>query len=125
MQVNDLTRRQLDVGLQPEVITATPLPADAGPPFPVPVHRYGIPIPAEIANNPMPSRPIEKALRRGQFRRRARARRRRVAVRGGRCADRPEMGLPVTVTVHCLPAAFRLPSWLIPWSTPESPAGSP
>src|SRR6478735_7219376 len=120
MQVNDLTRRQLDAGLQPEVITATPLPRHMrGRQFPVPVHRFGIPIPAEIANNPMPSRPIEKALRRGNFD--------AVHVHAG--VGSPfaaagvrvglAMGLPVTVTVHCLPAAFRLPSWLIPWSTPD------
>jgi glycosyltransferase involved in cell wall biosynthesis len=120
MQVNDLTRRQLDIGLQPEVITATPLPRRMrGRQFPIPVHRYGIPVPAEIANNPMPSRPIEKALRRGNFD--------AVHVHAG--VGSPfaaagvrtglKLGLPVTVTVHCLPAAFRLPSWLIPWSTPE------
>lgn len=120
MQVNDLTRRQLEVGLEPEVITATPLPRRMrSREFPVPVHRFGIPIPAEIANNPMPSRPIEKALRRGNF---------DVvhvhagvgspfAAAGVRVALR--MGFPVTVTVHCLPAAFRLPSFLTPWSTPD------
>lgn len=120
MQVNDLTRRQQQIGLEPEVITATPLPRRmSGRIFPVPVHRYGIGIPAEIANNPMPSRPIEKALRRGAFD--------VVHVHAG--VGSPfaaagvrvglKLGLPVTVTVHCLPAAFRLPSILTPWSTPE------
>lgn len=120
MQVNDLTRRQQEIGLEPEVITATPLPRRMrSRKFPVPVHRYGIPIPAEIANNPLPSRPIEKALRRGNF---------DVvhihagvgspfAAAGVRVALK--MGFPVTVTVHCLPAAFRLPAWLTPWSTPD------
>lgn len=120
MQVNDLTRRQLQIGLEPEVITATPLPRRmSGRIFPVPVHRYGIRIPAEIANNPMPSRPIEKALRRGNFD--------VVHVHAG--VGSPfaaagvrvglKLGLPVTVTVHCLPATFRLPSILTPWSTPD------
>lgn len=120
MQVNDLTRRQQAIGLEPEVITATPLPRRmSAREFPVPVHRFGIPIPAEIANNPLPSRPIEKALRRGNF---------DVvhvhagvgspfAAAGVRVALK--MGFPVTVTVHCLPAAFRLPSFLTPWSTPD------
>ena len=120
MQVNDLTRRQLQAGLEPEVLTATPLPRRmAGRTFPVPVHRFGIPIPAEIANNPMPSRPIEKALRAGGF---------DVvhvhagvgspfAAAGVRVAL--DMGLPVTVTVHCLPATFRLPRFLVPWTVPE------
>lgn len=119
MQVNDLTRRQQLVGLQPEVITATPLPRSMkSREFPVPVHRSGIPIPAEIANNPLPSRPIEKALLQGNF---------DVvhvhagvgspfAAAGVRVALK--LGMPVTVTVHCLPAAFRLPSYLTPWSTP-------
>jgi glycosyltransferase involved in cell wall biosynthesis len=31
-----------------------------------------------------------------------------------------ELGLPVAVTVHCLPAAFRLPDILTPWATPET-----
>ncbi len=120
MQVNDLTRRQKEIGLAPEVITATPLPRRMrSREFAVPVHRYGIPVPAEIANNPLPSRPIEKALRRGNF---------DVvhvhagvgspfAAAGVRVALK--MGFPVTVTVHCLPATFRLPAWLTPWSTPH------
>ncbi len=120
MQVNDLTRRQQQIGLQPEVLTATPLPRRmAGRQFPVPVHRFGIPLPAEIANNPIPSRPLRKALRAGHY---------DVvhvhagvgspfAAAGVRVAL--ELGLPVTVTVHCLPASFRLPSVLIPWSTPQ------
>ena len=120
MQVNDLTRRQLQAGLEPEVLTATPLPRRmAGRTFPVPVHRFGIPIPAEIANNPLPSRPIAKALRAGRF---------DVvhvhagvgspfAAAGVRVAL--AMGLPVTVTVHCLPATFRLPPFLVPWTVPE------
>ncbi len=120
MQVNDLTRRQQLAGLHPEVITATPLSrrrsAAAGP---VPVHRFGLPIPAEVANNPVPSRPIEKALRAGGF---------DVvhvhagvgspfAAAGVRVALK--LGLPVAVTVHCLPASVRLPSFLTPWGTPE------
>lgn len=120
MQVNDLTRRQLAIGLEPEVITATPLPRRmAHRTFEVPVHRFGIPIPAEIANNPLPSRPIEKALRRGNFD--------VVHVHAG--VGSPfaaagvrvglKLGLPVTVTVHCLPPTFRLPSILTPWTTPE------
>jgi glycosyltransferase involved in cell wall biosynthesis len=120
MQVNDLTRRQLGIGLQPEVITATPLPRRmAGRVFAVPVHRYGIPIPAEIANNPRPSRPIEKALRRGNFD--------VVHVHAG--VGSPfaaagvrvglELGLPVAVTVHCLKPTFRLPSILTPWTSPD------
>jgi glycosyltransferase involved in cell wall biosynthesis len=119
MQVNDLTRRQQEAGLEPEVITATPLPRRMrGKAFAVPVHRYGIPIPAEIANNPIPSRPIEKALRRGNFD--------LVHVHAG--VGSPfaaagvrvalKMGFPVAVTVHCLPASFRLPAILTPWSTP-------
>ena len=120
MQVNDLTRRQQEAGLQPEVITATPLPRRLkGKAFPVPVHRYGIPLPAEIANNPIPSRPIEKALRRGNFD--------LVHVHAG--VGSPfaaagvrvalDLGLPVAVTVHCLPAAVRLPEILTPWATPR------
>ena len=120
MQVNDLTRRQQEIGLEPEVITATPLPRRmAGRRFPVPVHRFGIPLPAEVANNPIPSRPIEKALRRGNFD--------VVHVHAG--VGSPfaaagvrvglKLGLPVTVTVHCLPPAFRLPSVLTPWTTPH------
>jgi glycosyltransferase involved in cell wall biosynthesis len=120
MQVNDLTRRQQQIGLEPEVITATPLPRRmAHRSFQVPVHRYGVPLPAEVANNPMPSRPIEKALRRGNFD--------VLHVHAG--VGSPfaaagvrvglKLGLPVTVTVHCLPAAFRLPSFLTPWATPE------
>jgi glycosyltransferase involved in cell wall biosynthesis len=120
MQVNDLTRRQQEAGLQPEVITATPLPRRLkGKAFSVPVHRYGIPLPAEIANNPIPSRPIEKALRRGNFD--------LVHVHAG--VGSPfaaagvrvalKMGFPVAVTVHCLPASFRLPAILTPWATPQ------
>ncbi|MET0966931.1 MAG: glycosyltransferase family 4 protein [Nakamurella sp.] len=120
MQVNDLTRRQQEMGLEPEVITATPLPRRmAGRTFPVPVHRFGIPIPAEIANNPLPSRPIERAISRGDFD--------VVHVHAG--VGSPfaaagirvglKLGLPVAVTVHCLPAAFRLPAWLTPWNQPE------
>jgi glycogen(starch) synthase len=119
MQVNDLTRRQQENGLYPEVITATPLPRRMrSRQFPVPVHRFGIPIPAEIANNPLPSRPIEKALRRGDFD--------VVHVHAG--VGSPfaaagvrmglKLGLPVTVTVHCLPPTFRLPPLLTPWTTP-------
>ena len=120
MQVNDLTRRQQQVGLEPEVITATPLPRrPAGRRSPVPVHRSGIPLPAEIANNPLPSRPIEKVLRRGNF---------DVvhvhagvgspfAAAGVRVALK--LGLPVTVTVHCLPASMWLPPMLVPWRTPD------
>ena len=89
------------------MITATPLPrrlrGSARAVSPVPVHRSGIPIPAEIANNPLPSRPIEKVLRAGNF---------DVvhvhagvgspfAAAGVRVALR--LGLPVVVTVHCLP----------------------
>ncbi len=120
MQVNDLTRRQQQIGLQPEVLTATPLPRRMRRrQFPVPVHRFGIPLPAEIANNPLPSRPLRKALRAGDYD--------IVHVHAG--VGSPfaaagvrvalELGLPVTVTVHCLPASFRLPSMLIPWTTPE------
>jgi glycosyltransferase involved in cell wall biosynthesis len=120
MQVNDLTRRQSEIGLQPEVITATPLPRRMKDrTFAVPVHRFGIPIPAEIANNPIPSRPIEKALRRGHFD--------LVHVHAG--VGSPfaaagvrvglKLGLPVAVTVHCLPPTFRLPKILTPWTTPE------
>jgi len=119
MQVNDLTRRQRADGLEPEVITATPLPGRmAGRTFPVPVHRSGIPIPAEIANNPLPSRPIRRALRAGNFD--------MVHVHAG--VGSPfaaagvrvalDLGLPVAVTVHCLPAGFRLPDILTPWATP-------
>ena len=120
MQVNDLTRRQQRIGLEPEVLTATPLPRRmAGRQFPVPVHRFGIPLPAEIANNPVPSRPLRRALRAGNF---------DVvhvhagvgspfAAAGVRVAL--DLGLPVTVTVHCLPASFRLPTFLTPWTTPE------
>ena len=120
MQVNDLTRRQQQIGLEPEVLTATPLPHRmAGRHFPVPVHRFGIPLPAEIANNPIPSRPLRTALRAGSFD--------LVHVHAG--VGSPfaaagvrvalELGLPVTVTVHCLPASFRLPSVLTPWTTPD------
>ena len=120
MQVNDLTRRQAEMGLEPEVITATPLPRRmAGRQFPVPVHRSGIPIPAEIANNPIPSRPIEKALRRGNFD--------LVHVHAG--VGSPfaaagvrvglKLGLPVAVTVHCLKSTFRLPTVLTPWTVPD------
>ncbi len=120
MQVNDLTRRQRANGLEPEVITATPLPRKmAGRTFPVPVHRSGIPIPAEIANNPIPSRPIRRALRAGDFD--------MVHVHAG--VGSPfaaagvrvalDLGLPVAVTVHCLPAPFRLPAGLTPWARPE------
>jgi glycogen synthase len=123
MQVNDLTRRQAAAGHEPEVLTATPLPrrlrgsARAG--SPVRVHRSGVPIPAEILNNPLPSRPIEKVLRAGDFD--------VVHVHAGvgspfaaaglRVALR--LGLPIVVTVHCLPASFRLPSVLTPWLAPE------
>ncbi len=119
MQVNDLTRRQREIGLEPAVLTATPLPRRMrGRQFPVPVHRFGIPLPAEIANNPVPSLPLRKALRAGHY---------DVvhvhagvgspfAAAGVRVAL--ELGLPVTVTVHCLPASFRLPSILVPWTTP-------
>jgi glycosyltransferase involved in cell wall biosynthesis len=30
-----------------------------------------------------------------------------------------DMGFPVAVTVHCLPASFRLPDILTPWAVPE------
>lgn len=120
MQVNDLTRRQREAGLSPEVLTATPLPRRMrGHSFPVPIHRSGIPIPAEIANNPVPSRPIRRSLRAGGYD--------LVHVHAG--VGSPfaaagvrvalELGLPVAVTVHCLPAAFRLPDVLTPWATPE------
>ncbi len=120
MQVNDLTRRQARAGLEPEVITATPLPKRLrGMEFEVPVHRSGIRIPAEILNNPLPSRPIEKVLRAGGFD--------MVHVHAGvgspfaaagvRVALRA--GLPVVVTVHCLRPPFRLPSILTPWLVPE------
>ncbi len=119
MQVNDLTRRQLAGGLEPEVITATPLPRRlAGRVFEVPIHRSGIPIPAEIANNPLPSRPIRRALRAGHFD--------LVHVHAG--VGSPfaaagvrvalELGFPLAVTVHCLPAPFRLPDVLTPWASP-------
>lgn len=119
MQVNDLTRRQQQIGLEPEVLTATPLPRRmSGRRFPVPVHRFGIPLPAEIANNPLPSHPLRKALRAGDYD--------LVHVHAG--VGSPfaaagvrvalDLGLPVTVTVHCLPASFRLPSVLVPWTTP-------
>jgi glycosyltransferase involved in cell wall biosynthesis len=119
MQVNDLTRRQREIGLEPEVLTATPLPRRMrGRQFPVPVHRFGIPVPAEIANNPIPSLPLRKALVAGNY---------DVvhvhagvgspfAAAGVRVAL--QLGLPVTVTVHCLPASFRLPSVLVPWTSP-------
>jgi glycosyltransferase involved in cell wall biosynthesis len=120
MQVNDLTRRQQAAGLEPEVLTATPLPRRMrGRRFPVPIHRSGIPIPAEIANNPIPSRPIRRTLRAGSYD--------LVHVHAG--VGSPfaaagvrvalELGLPVAVTVHCLPASFRLPDVLTPWATPE------
>jgi glycosyltransferase involved in cell wall biosynthesis len=120
IQVNDLTRRQQAQGLTPVVITATPLPRRmAGRTFPVPIHRFGIPLPAEIANNPIPSRPIRKALRAGDYD--------LVHVHAG--VGSPfaaagvrvalELGFPVAVTVHCLPARFRLPDSLTPWATPE------
>ena len=120
IQVNDLTRRQQAQGLTPEVITATPLPRRmAGRTFPVPIHRFGIPLLAEIANNPIPSRPIRKALRAGNYD--------LVHVHAG--VGSPfaaagvrvalELGFPVAVTVHCLPARFRLPDSLTPWATPE------
>lgn len=120
MQVNDLTRRQQAQGLTPEVITATPLPRRmAGRTFQVPIHRFGIPLPAEIANNPIPSRPIRKALRAGDYD--------LVHVHAG--VGSPfaaagvrvalDLGFPVAVTVHCLPARFRLPDVLTPWATPE------
>lgn len=123
MQVNDLTRRQLQAGLQPEVITATPLPRklrrSPEPLTPVPVHRSGIPIPAEIANNPLPSRPIERVLRSGRFD--------LVHVHAG--VGSPfaaagvrvglRLGLPVVVTVHCLRPPFRLPAVLSPWTFPD------
>ena len=121
MQVNDLTRRQRESGLAPEVLTATPLPRRMrSRVFPVPIHRSGIPIPAEIANNPIPSRPIRRTLRAGNYD--------LVHVHAG--VGSPfaaagvrvalELGLPVAVTVHCLPAAFRLPDILTPWATPET-----
>ena len=120
MQVNDLTRRQQAAGLEPEVLTATPLPRRmAGRRFPVPIHRSGIPIPAEIANNPIPSRPIRRTLLAGDYD--------LVHVHAG--VGSPfaaagvrvalELGLPVAVTVHCLPASFRLPDILTPWATPD------
>jgi len=120
MQVNDLTRRQLQAGFEPEVITASPLPRRLSTmQFPVPVHRSGIPIPAEIANNPLPSRPIEKVLRRGNFD--------VVHVHAG--VGSPfaaagvrvglKLGLPVVVTVHCLRPPFRLPTILTPWTSPD------
>lgn len=120
MQVNDLTRRQQAAGLEPEVLTATPLPRRmAGRTFPVPIHRSGIPIPAEIANNPIPSRPIRRTLLAGDFD--------LVHVHAG--VGSPfaaagvrvalELGLPVAVTVHCLPASFRLPAVLTPWAIPD------
>ncbi|HEY5880145.1 MAG TPA: glycosyltransferase family 4 protein [Nakamurella sp.] len=120
MQVNDLTRRQQANGLEPEVLTATPLPRRmAGRAFPVPIHRSGLPIPAEIANNPIPSRPIRRALLAGNYD--------LVHVHAG--VGSPfaaagvrvglDLGFPVAVTVHCLPASFRLPDILTPWATPE------
>ena len=67
----------------------------------------------------MPSRPIERAISRGNFD--------VVHVHAG--VGSPfaaagirvglKLGLPVAVTVHCLPAAFRLPAWLTPWNQPE------
>ena len=120
MQVNDLTRRQQQAGHSPEVLTATPLPRRmAGRSFPVPIHRSGIPIPAEIANNPIPSRPIRRTLLAGDYD--------LVHVHAG--VGSPfaaagvrvalDLGLPVAVTVHCLPAAVRLPEILTPWTTPR------
>src|SRR6476646_3124294 len=120
MQVNDLTRRQQQAGHRPEVLTATPLPRRmAGRSFQVPIHRSGIPIPAEIANNPIPSRPIRRTLLAGDYD--------LVHVHAG--VGSPfaaagvrvalELGLPVAVTVHCLPASFRLPDILTPWATPD------
>jgi glycosyltransferase involved in cell wall biosynthesis len=120
MQVNDLTRRQQQAGHSPEVLTATPLPRRmAGRSFPVPIHRSGIPIPAEIANNPIPSRPIRRTLLAGDYD--------LVHVHAG--VGSPfaaagvrvalDLGLPVAVTVHCLPAAVRLPEILTPWATPQ------
>jgi glycosyltransferase involved in cell wall biosynthesis len=120
MQVSDLTRRQQANGLEPEVITATPLPRKmAGRTFPVPIHRFGIPLPAEIANNPIPSRPIRRALQSGSYD--------LVHVHAG--VGSPfaaagvrvalDLGFPVAVTVHCLPAQFRLPDILTPWATPD------
>jgi glycosyltransferase involved in cell wall biosynthesis len=120
MQVNDLTRRQRAGGLEPEVITATPLPRRmAGRTFDVPIHRSGIPLPAEIANNPLPSRPIRRALLAGYYD--------LVHVHAG--VGSPfaaagvrvalDLGFPVAVTVHCLPASFRLPEILTPWAAPD------
>jgi glycosyltransferase involved in cell wall biosynthesis len=102
------------------VFTATPLPRRLRPTAsPVPVHRSGLPIPAEILNNPLPSRPIERLLRAGDFD--------AVHVHAG--VGSPfaaaglrvalQLGLPVVVTVHCLPASFRLPAVLTPWLNPE------
>lgn len=117
MQVNDLTRRQVAAGHHPEVITATPAgPAGAAGADPrVPIHRSGLPIPAEIANNPFPSRPIRKVLRAGNFD--------AVHVHAG--VGSPfaaaglrvalDLGLPTVVTVHCLRPPFRLPLILTPW----------
>jgi len=117
VQVNDLTRRQLEAGMQPEIITASPAPRDWTSMTGVPVHRSGLPIPAEIANNPLPSRPIRKVLRQGDF---------DVvhvhagvgspfAAAGVRAALR--LGLPVVVTVHCLRPAVPLPAVLSPWTS--------
>lgn len=120
MQVADLTRRQAAAGHHPEVVTATPAGssgaarADPG----VPIHRFGLPIPAEIANNPLPSRPIRRVLRSGGFD--------AVHVHAG--VGSPfaaaglrvalELGLPTVVTVHCLRPPFRLPLVLTPWLDP-------
>ena len=121
MQVNDLTRRQQQAGLQPEVITATPLPRRmGGRQFPVPVHRYGHSDSGRDRQQPDAVPAHRKGAAPGQFRRWCTC-----TPGSGRrsprpaCGSRLELGLPVTVTVHCLPAAFRLPSWLIPWGTPE------
>lgn len=117
MQVNDLTRRQVAAGHHPEVITATPAgPSGAAGADPrVRIHRSGLPIPAEIANNPLPSRPIRRVLQAGAFD--------AVHVHAG--VGSPfaaaglrvalELGLPTVVTVHCLRPPFRLPLVLTPW----------
>lgn len=121
MQVNDLTKRQVAAGHQPEVITASPAGPNgaAGADPRVPIHRSGLPIPAEIGNNPFPSRPIRRVLQAGGFD--------AVHVHAG--VGSPfaaaglrvalDLGLPTVVTVHCLRPPFRLPLFLTPWLDPE------
>src|SRR5690242_9405937 len=73
----------------------------AGRTFPVPIHRFGIPLRAGDydlvhvhagVGSPFAAAGVRVAL---------------------------ELGFPVAVTVHCLPARFRLPDSLTPWATPE------